>query len=61
MPVPFRRQGKTRSAKRRTHQGVDQPSLVTCSNCGTMIKSHNICKKCGHYKNKQVIKVKENE
>ncbi len=59
MPVPFRRTSKTRKAKRRTHQGVDAPTLITCDNCGSPIASHTVCKKCGYYKGKKVIKTKD--
>ena len=59
MPVPFRRTSKTRKAKRRTHQKAKMPTTLMCENCGNIIKPHTICKHCGYYKGKEVIKVKE--
>lgn len=61
MPVPFRRTSKTRKQKRRTHQNAKMPSSVMCENCGSSIKNHNVCNKCGYYKGKKVINVKEKE
>ena len=59
MPVPFRRTSKTRRNKRRTHQRAPKPTVVTCSNCGSPIKPHTVCKTCGYYKGKEVIKKDE--
>ncbi len=59
MPIPFRRTSKTRKAKRRTHQNLNAPSYQICSNCGSNVKNHSICKECGFYKGKQVIKIDE--
>ena len=35
--------------------------MVKCPSCGEMIKAHRICPKCGSYKGKTVINVKEAE
>ena len=59
MPVPFRRHSKTRTAKRRTHQGTKQPTITMCSNCGLQIPPHTVCKHCGYYKGKEVIKLED--
>ena len=59
MPVPFRRTSKTRKAKRRTHQRAEMPTIIMCDNCGSTLKPHNVCKKCGYYKGKKVIDIKE--
>ncbi len=59
MPVPFRRVSKTRKAKRRTHQKAEMPTTLMCTNCGSNIKPHTVCAKCGYYKGKQVIKAKD--
>lgn len=61
MPVPYRRTSKTRKAKRQTHQNLEQPTTKMCDNCGNVIKPHQVCKHCGYYKGKQVIKIKKNE
>lgn len=54
MAVPQRRISKTRKRLRRTHFKLTVSGLVTCPNCGTMIKSHHVCPKCGFYDGKAV-------
>ena len=55
MAVPQRRISKTRKRMRRTHFKLEVEGLVTCPNCGEMIKSHHVCPKCGYYAGKAVI------
>ncbi len=52
MAVPQRRISKTRKRLRRTHFKLEVEGLVTCPNCGAMIKSHHVCPKCGYYAGK---------
>ena len=52
MAVPQRRISKTRKRMRRTHFKLNVEGLVTCPNCGEMIKSHHVCPKCGYYAGK---------
>ncbi len=54
MAVPKRKTSKSRRNKRRTHQGLNIPALVKCSNCGAMIRPHNACYKCGYYQGEKV-------
>ncbi len=54
MAVSPRRISKTRKRLRRTHFKLNVTGLVTCPNCGTMIKSHHVCPKCGFYDGKAV-------
>lgn len=54
MAVPQRRISKTRKRLRRTHFKLNVTGLVTCPKCGAMIKSHNVCPKCGYYDGKVV-------
>lgn len=54
MAVPQRRISKTRKRLRRTHFKLEAAGLVTCPNCGEMIKSHQVCPKCGYYAGKVV-------
>jgi large subunit ribosomal protein L32 len=37
------------------------PSMGTCPNCGTPRLSHRVCPKCGFYRGRVVMKVKEQE
>jgi large subunit ribosomal protein L32 len=59
MAVPFHRTSKTRKNKRRTHFKLTVTGLITCSNCGKLIRSHTVCPSCGFYAKKQVIQVGE--
>ena len=52
MAVPQRRISKTRKRMRRTHFKLEVEGLITCPNCGEMIKSHHVCPKCGYYAGK---------
>ena len=54
MAVPQRRISKTRKRTRRTHFKLESTGLVTCPNCGAMIKAHHVCPKCGYYAGKVV-------
>ncbi|WP_338969402.1 50S ribosomal protein L32 [Spiroplasma endosymbiont of Labia minor] len=59
MAVPFRKTSKAVKRKRRSHLALVAGALVACQNCGTMIKSHRVCRECGYYKNKEVVKVED--
>lgn len=59
MAVPFRRTGKTRKRKRRTHFKLTSPATVKCSNCGAITKPHRACSKCGFYKGRVVVTRKD--
>ena len=52
MAVPQRRISKTRKRMRRTHFKLNVEGLVTCPNCGELIKAHHVCPKCGYYAGK---------
>ena len=52
MAVPQRRISKTRKRLRRTHFKLNVTGLVTCPQCGAMIKAHHVCPKCGYYDGK---------
>lgn len=56
MAVPQRRISKTRKRLRRTHFKLTIEGLITCPNCGEMIKAHHVCPKCGYYAGKPVLK-----
>ena len=56
MAVPQRRISKTRKRLRRTHFKLEVSGLVTCPNCGEMIKSHRVCPKCGYYAGKETLR-----
>ena len=60
MAVPKRKVSKARRDKRRSsHWKLDMPGMVKCPHCGEYVLSHRVCKACGYYNGKQVLKVNE--
>ena len=55
MAHPKRKQSKTRTAKRRTHDKALVPTLVLCPNCGAWHVYHTVCGECGYYRGKVAI------
>ncbi|MCL4110352.1 UNVERIFIED_CONTAM: hypothetical protein GTU68_027743 [Idotea baltica] len=49
MAVPKRRQSKTRSRKRRSHNAVKPIQLTRCPQCGDSLPTHVACPTCGNY------------
>ena len=60
MAVPKRRQSKARQAKRRAHWKLSAPGLIECPQCHALKLPHKVCKDCGYYGGKEVIKVESN-
>ena len=58
MAHPTRKQSKTSTAKRRTHDKAVAPTLAHCPTCGARHVYHTVCGECGYYRGKQAI-VKE--
>ncbi len=56
MAVPARKVSKTSGRMRRTHYKINAKAVTTCPKCGEPVKPHRVCKKCGTYKGKEVIK-----
>ncbi len=59
MAHPKRRQSKTRTAKRRTHDVAVAPTIAQCSNCGAWHVYHTVCPECGYYRGKNVMNKEE--
>ena len=59
MAVPFRRTSKTKKRMRTAHLKKEVGALTKCPNCGTTIRPHRACTKCGNYAGKEVITIKE--
>jgi len=58
-PLPKRRWSTRRQGKKRATHKVENPSISYCPNCHEPIFSHSACPRCGFYKGRQVIKIKE--
>ena len=59
MPNPKRRHSKQRTAKRRIHDFLTPLSLSECPNCHERKLPHRVWRKCGQYKGREVIAMKE--
>ncbi len=57
MAVPKRKVSHARKNKRRANWKLGAPGLVKCPNCQELTLPHRVCKSCGFYKGKEVIKM----
>ena len=57
MAVPKRKVSKARRDKRRSSVWkLKLPGMVECPQCHEMKLSHRVCKNCGYYDGKEVVK-----
>ena len=57
MAVPKKKTSKARRDKRRSNVWkISVPGIVKCP-CGEFVLSHRVCKACGKYNGKEIIKV----
>ena len=59
MAPPKKRRSKSRRNMRRSHHAKASPSLSVCSRCNEPKLPHRVCVHCGHYRDKEVIKMDE--
>ena len=58
MAVPKRKHSKARRDKRRSNVWkIAAPAIIKCPQCGEFKLPHRVCKTCGYYKGREVIKV----
>ena len=56
MAVPKRKVSKARRNSRKAKWKLAIPGVVACPQCGEPKMSHRICKACGYYNGKEVVK-----
>ena len=56
MAVPKRKTSKARRDKRRANWKLLIPGMVVCPQCGEYKMPHRVCKACGYYNGKEVVK-----
>ena len=61
MPNPKRKHSKSRTGMRRAHDHLPVANTSACPNCGEPRLSHRVCSKCGYYRDRVVIAMKEKE
>ena len=57
MATPKGKISKQRKHMRRANWKLSMPGIAQCPQCKAMKLSHRVCKKCGYYDGKQVVKV----
>ena len=55
MAVAQHKVSKTRKRLRRSHNALVATTTTTCKECGSVIKPHRVCPKCGSYKGNKVL------
>jgi large subunit ribosomal protein L32 len=58
MPVPKRKRSHSRIAKAHANKRYKVKSFTECQNCKAVIRPHQVCPECGHYKGVKVLKTK---
>lgn len=57
MAVPKKKVSSARRDKRRSNVWkLDLPGMTKCPKCGELKLSHRVCKACGYYDGKEVVK-----
>ena len=59
MAVPKGKVSKARRNSRRANWKLSLPGITECPQCHEMKLMHRVCKNCGYYNGKQVLKVNE--
>ncbi|PIV00455.1 50S ribosomal protein L32 [Candidatus Shapirobacteria bacterium CG03_land_8_20_14_0_80_39_12] len=57
-PLPKRRWSTRRQGKRRASFVSPTLAMVKCDHCGELKQNHTACPKCGFYKGKLVLTIK---
>lgn len=61
MAVPKKRTSKERKHLRRANWKLALPGISECPQCHKPKLSHRVCKNCGYYNGKQVVKTEKDE
>ena len=56
---PKNKTSKARRDKRRATWKMTAPNLVKCSKGGGLMMPHRVCKACGSYNKKEIIKIED--
>ena len=61
MAVPKRRTSRSVQGQRRSHHFIRPKGVQYCPRCNEPVLPHRVCPNCGHYQNREVIKMDEAE
>ena len=56
---PKNKSSKARRDSRRANWKMSGPTLVKRSKCGELMVPHRVCKACGSYNKKEIVKVED--
>ncbi len=56
---PKNKSSAARRDKRRANWKMKNMNLVRCSRCGALMMPHRVCKNCGSYNKREIIKKDE--
>ena len=59
MAVPKGKVSRSRRDKRRANWKLSVPGMVECPQCHEYKMPHKVCKACGYYNGKEVVKVSQ--
>ena len=54
---PKKRHSRARKGKRRASIRLTNPNGMVCLNCKSIIIAHTVCKKCGYYDGKEIVRI----
>lgn len=58
MPVPKRKQSRSRRNSRSANKGLHPSIPASCVTCQFPVAMHQVCKECGYYKGVKVLRTK---
>ena len=59
MAVPKNKVSKARRNSRRANWKLTAPNMAECPQCREFKMPHKVCKACGYYDGKEIIKVED--
>lgn len=55
MGLPKRRTSASKRDRRRAHDALTAPHVITCPQCGERTQRHRACPHCGVYRGRQIV------
>ena len=57
MVVPKRKTSHSKRNKRRSHDALVAPHVISCPECGEASLRHRACPHCGNYRGRKVLEI----
>lgn len=57
MVVPKRKTSHSKRNKRRAHDALTAPHVISCPDCGEPSLRHRACRHCGTYRGRKVLEI----